>query len=408
MKFLSWLLGPKKPEYFAARILRDLIRQFPNSTWVFQKDQFAIVDKTRNGHQINLHNFYAEYIALPYKNRDSIFKAILASRIAGETGLPEELSEARSHIMPKIWSRAAIDRLHEQQRRSQAKKPSMPLIPVGEHFYLSVVYDTETAMRSLNVEDLESWGLTTYEALEIARENIEKQTVGYSKMGEVLYTYLGSDSYNAARLVLMDQIKSFEIEGDGETIAFIPNRDSLHVTGTNSDVGIGIALDLAAETIRQPRPLLITPLVLRDEEWVDWEIPSSHAMYSKVKHLQRLSMSSLYKDQADELNAGDGNIHQAFAASVIYLQGEDENSLPITAASVTRGIKTLLPEVDRVIFFDPETNQVVAHGTWERMIDTAKDLISKLDDYYPSRYLMTEFPDAQTLEKIGLLPMPGK
>jgi hypothetical protein len=52
-----------------------------------------------------------------------------------------------------------------------------------------------------------------YEALEAAIENLDGSTDRFAKLGDHLYSFACEDTYDAARLMLVDRIRGFELEG---------------------------------------------------------------------------------------------------------------------------------------------------------------------------------------------------
>jgi len=52
------------------------------------------------------------------------------------------------------------------------KKQDWPYQPIGEHLAAGLVYDLPGALRVIRQEDLDEWGVTFYEAMEVALENL--------------------------------------------------------------------------------------------------------------------------------------------------------------------------------------------------------------------------------------------
>ena len=133
------------------------------------------------------------------------------------------------------------------------------------------MYDWPDSVQSINEENLHEWGVTVYEALEAAMENLDESTSTMGKIGESLYFFMAADSYDAARIMLVDRIKALEL--DGEPVAMVPNRDKVLITGSNDDIGLQMMVDLATKWATEAYPLSGSPLILRDGEWVDWMPP---------------------------------------------------------------------------------------------------------------------------------------
>ena len=48
----------------------------------------------------------------------------------------------------------------------------IPYHPLGDHLAIALVYDLPEAMQTIGQERLDKWGVTLYEAMEVARENL--------------------------------------------------------------------------------------------------------------------------------------------------------------------------------------------------------------------------------------------
>lgn len=93
-------------------------------------------------------------------------------------------------------------------------------------------------MRPISNKEIELWGVTFYNALEAARENIRqlKPRIIGPKKGEGVYVFTTNDSYDSSRLILLDLIRQFQVKGD--YIAMAPNREMLIVAGSEDKPGL--------------------------------------------------------------------------------------------------------------------------------------------------------------------------
>src|SRR5947209_12413605 len=102
-------------------------------------------------------------------------------------------------------------------------------------------------MVSISNQQLRDWGISYYEALEIARANLEQTPSTYAKIGEGCYAFATGDSYDACRLLLPSRMA--ELRVTGEMVAMVPNRDTLLVAGTEDDLSLKIMADLAEKAL---------------------------------------------------------------------------------------------------------------------------------------------------------------
>ena len=92
-------------------------------------------------------------------------------------------------------------------------------------------------MRSIPQSNFDAWGVTFYEALEVAEKpvTLPLKFIG-PQQAKGVYLSAAGDSYDGSRLLLTDLIRQFHVKGD--PIAMIPNRDNLIVAGSDDVEGL--------------------------------------------------------------------------------------------------------------------------------------------------------------------------
>ena len=75
--------------------------------------------------------------------------------------------------------------------------PNLPIFqPINDQLVCGFVYDSGHTMRFLHNDDLETWGITIYEIMEVAKMNFEQHPpMGLSKIGDGFYSVLGDGDY---------------------------------------------------------------------------------------------------------------------------------------------------------------------------------------------------------------------
>jgi hypothetical protein len=240
--------------------------------------------------------------------------------------------------------------------------------------------------------------VTFHEAMEAARRNLEETTTGYAKIGEHLYAFLSSDSYDAARLLLVDHIRALELEG--RAVAMVPNRDSLLITGAEDEVGLGMIAELAARGLQESYPMSGVPLILAEDGWSDWMPPPEYPHHRRFHELWSGWIGPEYatqKELLDAVHAREGI--DVFVAS--YSAVKRESGALVSYCVRGEGVDTLLPAADKVVFMRAGQEGPVALGDWGRVRELAGGLM-EARDHYPARYRVRGFPDGATLEAIGV------
>jgi hypothetical protein len=269
MGWLDWLFGPPTEAKFAQIFIDELQRAGEQRQITFDADEFQLLisDGGDQNGIINLRNFYNEFCSLSPADRKRYLPETIQAILAPREDLPEDFEEVKPHLRPKIWARAGIEHTNLQARIRGGQKLEMPQYEVGSHLLASIVYDLPRSVRSISPEELESWGTSYYEALEIARQNLLEANLQYAKVGDSLYIFTVGDSYDASRILLTEFIHSLEVQG--EIIAMVPNRDTLLLAGSDDDDALEKMVMLAEQAVEGPRPLCSTPLRLSGDDWVD-------------------------------------------------------------------------------------------------------------------------------------------
>jgi hypothetical protein len=260
----------------------------------------------------------------------------------------------------------------------------------------SLVYDLPESMVSVSTETLRDWGVTYYEALEIARENLEQTPFMYAEIGHGCYAFASGDSYDACRLLLPSRMEQLHVMGD--LIAMVPNRDSLFVAGSDDDQGLKIMVELAAKAVEEPRPMVPIPLRLEGDAWVDWLPDPGHPLSASFRDLAHRFVLDEYADQKQLLE----RLHEKQGAGIFvasYTLVKKPDGGLYSYAMWADGVKTLLPRAEWVMFFRGGKG-LVAAAPWEK----AEEVVGRLmqpTEHYPQRVLVDAFPTDAELARLG-------
>jgi len=392
MNLLNWFFPPPTRDQFARALIAEFRRAGDRREHHYEPAEFRI--KVTGGGEINLVNLYHEYAQLPRKARRKRLLELVRSFMTATNDLPEDFDEVRPNLRPKIWTRAAFSEMELRRQLDGAKQMDLPLYPLGSHLVTTLVYDLPTSMRSISEEDLQNWGISYYEAMEIARENLAETTAGYSQIGDGFYSEISGDSYDSARILLTDRILSWNLQG--HPVAMVPQRDTLFVTGSEDEVGLKILAELTDATMRdEARPLSPIPLQFVDGEWEDWIVPRSHELYEKFQQMETSYLGGLYATQKELLDAiHDKDGTDVFVATFSAIRHESGRVLSYCVW--TSGIESLLPRTNLIMIGED-------HGAydWDKVMEVAGELLELQEDLYPVRYRVTRTPTPEQLEKIG-------
>ena len=329
-----------------------------------------------------LTNAYKEYCAADGDGRERVVKHWVRNWFSASKEMPEDFEDVKPDLLPVVRSRSHFE-LNSLGGEVESGTPlNWPYQLLGEHFGIGLVYDLPESMRSIPQANLDAWGVTFYEALEAAMENLMSLPAKFigPRSGEGVYLSATGDSYDASRLLLTDSIRQFQVKGDH--IAMIPNRENLIVAGSEDVAGLAGMLKMAAKALEEPRPISGIALRLDGDEWTPWLPPPSHPAYKDFQRLQLQTLGQDYaqqKDLLDKLNAKNGE--DVFVATFSAIQSPDGRLF--SYATWTETTNSLLPKTDVLVFGRIGGN--LAMVEWQKVVDVAGDLMEAVD-IYPPRY----------------------
>ena len=269
---------------------------------------------------------------------------------------------------------------------------------LGDDLGLGLVYDMPDSMKPISNKELDLWGVTFYEALEAARENLAQlrpRIIG-PKEGEGVYVFTTNDGYDSSRLILLELIRQFQVKGD--YIAMAPGREMLIVAGSEDKSGLEAMLALAKKAFEQPRTVSGMAFRLDGDEWVSWMPKDSHSLYDGFRMLRIQSCGQDYAEQKELLDASPQRKGRGcFVASYSVMQHKDTGYRTSYCAWI-RGLISLLPQAERIVFGSDNQEPVMA--PWDKVVAIVGDLITPMG-IYPERYRVQDFPSAEQLAAIG-------
>jgi hypothetical protein len=405
MRFFDRLLGRPSLDRFAADLMRGIREAGETNELRFDRAEGTIV-QIRDGEVVgvmNLGNIYGNYRKLSPARRPDFLRTCVRMAMARHRELPDEFEAASHDLRPRIWPRAALEqeRLRGLMGDKGARMADMPSEPIGEHLLACLAYDWPESVQSITSDNLDTWGSTVYEAMEVARRNLEEATSMYSKIGDNLYCFTSGDSYDASRLTLIDRIQDLGVAG--KPVAMVPTREQLYITGSDDELGLKMMAELAGQALGGPYTLSGVPLILNDREWEDWMPPDDHPTYRPFHKIATAWLGSLYAEQKQLLNA----FHQrqgldVFVAS--YSAVEKTDGEVVTYCVWGEGVDALLPVTGKVAFMKYGHESPVALAAWGRVVEAAGELM-ELTDHYPARFRVRCLPDDAVLAAIGKAEM---
>lgn len=361
------------------------------------------------GHTMFLANTFVEWRKLPAAERQSFVRRWVGSTSA-PPGLPTAFLSAQSKLLPVLRSRGysfGMRAMFLERGAAPDKVPRHPRRVLTPFHHLGCAYDTETSLMEISADQLAGWKVSLDEALEAATNNLAvRSTEPFLKVSPGLFKAPWTDAYAASRLALPGLFRKIGVKGDPVALAL--NRDLLYVAGADDPVGLAALLEAAKQPGASERPISLAPIVLRGERWEPFAPPAGHPLSNACAELLRVATAADYAEQAAFLKAdAKARKQDVFVASCTAARRPDGSSM--IYATWTKGVPTLLPQVDLVLLIDidlPEDQQMQAAVPWATLVEHVKGLQPQGLD--PERYHVPDFPEGDLLAKLKALAKPQR
>jgi hypothetical protein len=386
-------------EKFAQMVLERIRAKTGLADLRFDPSEFSIQCGSQ---RIFLQNLYTDYCGKQGKDREIVLDNIV---VFARSGLDTEPSfeETAPNLIAVVRERLLVSLADVNWGVSGTddKKVSPPVSePISRWFLRALVIDAPTHMAYVNEEHLRRWNLTFDEAWAIAFGNLRAATVPKFETEGKVHIGKWGDAYDASRVLVPGIFDDLPIVG--EAVVALPNRDTLLVADSDDPAAVQAMLERAEQLVTTcSRPQNIAPLVIRDGQILDYEVPATSPVHAAVSLARGHAWLSAYGEQ------------KAILEKVYERNGKDiyvgEHTLNRYTGNGTteyrshclwaRDVATLLPVADEVVFYDPQVpgeDKAVARVPWARVRARLEDLM--LDTkMYPPRYYVSRFPSAGQL-----------
>ncbi len=349
-----------------------------------------------------LHNSYTNYCSASRKERPAIVARLVAS-LTAIPEIPSNFAAAKASLMPVVRD-AAYYGLNELLSRSRNAKrdpdfecPSKPLAPGLD---VSLAYDGEQTITSVNRKQLKEWGAGFDEAFAAAKDSLREKTDPNCWDGhEGVYRAAWGDSYDSSRMLLTELI--YRLSVDGDPVAHVPNRDAFWVTGKGNPAGLSAVLKAGAEShFKQGHPISPDLYVLVDGNWSLY-VPEDRALRELWLSSRRQRNAIDYQQQKkllDELHAQQGI--DVFVASYKVYEG---GGGAVYSGCVWSNVPSSLPKADKIAFVVSVEDKDMFAVPWDAAWAVVRDLLEEEAGLVPVRYRTREFPGAEQIERLRKL-----
>ncbi|MFO0803566.1 MAG: hypothetical protein U0791_10675 [Gemmataceae bacterium] len=398
MGWLSRFFGPPDRKQFAKIMERAIRRAGATEPCTFDEQEFRLVyvKDGKESRVLNLTNLHLEYNRLSRKDRSAWLKRTCVA-IVNPMTLPEDFEDVKPDLFPSVRPRGLLERMRLDALVKGAKPPEVAHQPLSDHLVACLVYDLPASIQFVMQETFDAWNVTPYEAMEIALENLAARECPMMQLGDGFFIIETGDSYDATRLLMKDRVRKLPFQG--RPVAMPLSRNTLFMTGSEDENGLGIMAHLATEKENDARPLCAVPVILRDDEWETWLPPADHPHYEAFHLLELKYLGGEYADMKPLLEQRNEQTEtNVFVASFATFEKDGRVR---SFGTWSKGVPTWLPKTDFIAFFHPET-EATNIVEWDRVQEVIGDRMIPLE-CYPPRWSVDEdsFPNDDELARMG-------
>jgi hypothetical protein len=388
MGFFGLFGGKPSRDEFAALVAQRLKASGEARTVQYDKTTFSL--QVESDTAFNLENVYRYYCEAPKGERERVLAEFLASWAETSAPIPKDWAEAAPKVLPYVrpLEYFSLSSLQLQLEGKPLRPP--PHRPLGEELGIYLAFDRPSSIASVDAEQLAAWGVSFEEALDQARDNLRRDSAApFQQDSPGVYVSPWRGPYDCSRLALPELFHRLQVAG--ARVAMVPNRDVLIVTGADDRRGLQRMGEIAAEVLRQPRPLGAEALQLEPGGWAPFplhhEVPE-HRGLIELRYGQRMGSYEEQKRLLDALHEKTGQ--DIFVASYVVTRQKD-GGVMTSYSTWTDGVDALIPQADRIAFVRLATKE-----TFMVRWDDARQIVGhrmQALDMMPPRYSVKQPPD---------------
>jgi hypothetical protein len=411
MGLLSSLLGrffgPPAPDRFARIIDAELRRRGETAESTYDRAGFRLI-YTEDGKEkrvVNLTNLHLEYSQAPRGERKA-WLARACAAMANPMEIPDEFEDVKPDLLPSVRPRSMVEYMRLKSELDGHEPAEMAYLPLTDHLVVCLVYDLPSSMQFVMADQVEKWGVTLHEAMEVAYQNLDEREFVMMGLGSEggagqFYVIETGDSYDATRLLLKDKIRALELSG--KPVALPITRNTLFIAGSEDSLSIAAMVHLAEQKAGDARPLCPIPVILEGDDWETWTPPANHPVAENLRLMKLNYLGGEYAEQKEQLEQlNEAEEVDVFVASYSAIS---RGGRTLTWSIWSKGVVTWLPKTEYVALFDPET-KVTRFVEWDNLLAVANELMLP-QECYPPRWEVTEFPNPQLMSRMRLEDWKG-
>lgn len=366
--------------------------------YVYDAEAFEL---RADGGTMSMANLFDEYQVTPDEERAEYLERLVRSMHPAP--LPEHWAEAKKHVLVSVRDRLFVELF---AARGQARD-AMVFKEIAPELVATLVFDTEDGMQFISDDQLKKWSIGFDEAFEQGLKNLTaRSSERFEELEPGIHRSPWRDNYDTGRMLLSAKLQRLKVKG--KPVVFLPNRDTLLVTGSEDEDALYAVVDSVDDALGAPRAMTGRAWVLDGKSWKPFLPPPASSAYPDLRSLALEADARDYNEQKSALDARhDAEGVDLFVAT--SLAADDPQAGRVSYCVWTKGAESLLPKTDFIVLVDldkPEKEQLVAAASWDAVQKAAGALLSKTEPgLHPVRYRVNGFPNPRVIRALGIHPV---
>lgn len=367
---------------------------------VYRAEDFSLRSPNGGRDVVFLGNLYEDYRRAPRGTRAEVLERFI--RVHHDAERAWSFDDALPQLLPRVRPRSFYGDMALRARLEGWEAQEHSSLPLAGFLAVGLVVDQPESVVELQSNRLREWNVEPTWLHDAARRNLARLTDGpFAEPMPGVFVSPWRDNHDASRLVLTEVIRRLGVRG--RHVAFIPNRDTLIITGDADEAGLRAALAATEKELDVSRPLTGRALVLEGDTWAPLRLAPDHPLLDAVEEgrvRQELDDHGSQKALLDALHEKEGR--NVFVASLTGIKRKADGRVS-TYCVWSRDTVTLLPQADRVVLMDGGPDPV-ADVPWSVAVSQLGALMALQEGLYPPRWKVESFPDADQLAALKAPP----
>jgi len=232
MGLLDKLLG-KKPGYndFAREMIRTLKSFGAHEIREDVATRSVRIDSADATYYLD--NAFSDYVSVTAPERPEVLRRYAAS-FTQKRGIPSDYAACKSQLLPVVRDPAyyGLTYLMFKAKGADISKLNFVTREFAPGLAVGIAHDTPNNIATIGASQLATWQVTPEQAFDQALSNLREKSSEprFKELGSGLYVAEWGDCYDTARILLPEMFHRLPL--DGAPVVFLPNRDTLFVTGS--------------------------------------------------------------------------------------------------------------------------------------------------------------------------------